>query len=192
MTPHVTATVDLDTLTVEDIMVKQVITVAADASVSDLVRLLDYEQVSGVPVIDSHERLAGVVSATDVLRLVAHTSEIEAGGGQDIDADEMADAPEQDAYHFFIDPTDRLTLGFRADEIGDDALGDYRVSDIMTPATFTVRANASVRELAQFLTRGRIHRALVVDAGLLRGIITTSDVVRAVAGDVTDLGGHTG
>ena len=52
--------------------------------------------------------------------------------------------------------------------------------------TFSVRTDARpkyVRELAAFLTRGRIHRSLVVDRGRLQGIVTSSDVVRLMAGD---------
>ena len=41
----------------------------------------------------------------------------------------------------------------------------------------------TVAELAGFPLRGGIHRALVLDGGRLAGIVTTFDVLRAVAGE---------
>jgi CBS domain-containing protein len=64
------------------------------------------------------------------------------------------------------------------------AFDQHEIADIMTTATFTVRPDATVRELADFLARGRIHRALVVEDGRLVGIVTAFDVVRAIAGVV--------
>jgi CBS domain-containing protein len=46
---------------------------------------------------------------------------------------------------------------------------------------FSVPSTASLPELARFLLRGRIHRALVVDAGELVGIVSAFDVLGAVA-----------
>jgi CBS domain-containing protein len=40
-----------------------------------------------------------------------------------------------------------------------------------------------VKELADFLIRGRIHRAVVVEGERLVGIVTTMDVLRALAED---------
>ena len=54
----------------------------------------------------------------------------------------------------------------------------------MTPATVGVREEATLRELARFLLRAGIHRALVMEGGKLRGTATTMDVRRGVAGDV--------
>ena len=51
----------------------------------------------------------------------------------------------------------------------------------MTPVTFSVRPQMPVDELCEFLVRGRIHRALVVEDDELVGIITSQDVLKAVA-----------
>jgi CBS domain-containing protein len=55
------------------------------------------------------------------------------------------------------------------------------VEDIMTPVTFTVEPDTPVAELCGFLVRGRIHRAVVVKNKRLEGIVTSADVLRAVA-----------
>lgn len=51
----------------------------------------------------------------------------------------------------------------------------------MTPATFSVRPEASLAQLARFLVRGGIHRALVLEGSTLAGIVTPMDVVRVLA-----------
>jgi CBS domain-containing protein len=60
-------------------------------------------------------------------------------------------------------------------------MDELSVSDIMTPVTFTLPVTASARDLADFLVRGRIHRAVVVEDGRLQGIVTTMDILRALA-----------
>ncbi len=54
--------------------------------------------------------------------------------------------------------------------------------EIMTPANFYIHPDSDLRELAAFLLRGRIHRALVMEDDRLVGIVTTVDLLRTVAG----------
>ena len=67
------------------------------------------------------------------------------------------------------------------DWVAESDLDRYDVREIMTPAKFYVRPDASLAELAHFLLRGRIHRALVMEDETLVGIVTTVDVLRTVA-----------
>jgi CBS domain-containing protein len=55
------------------------------------------------------------------------------------------------------------------------------VEEIMTAASFHIRPDASLPELARFLVRGNIHRALVLEGSRLAGIVTSMDALRAVA-----------
>jgi CBS domain-containing protein len=55
------------------------------------------------------------------------------------------------------------------------------VRDIMTPVSFSVTPETPLPELCEFLMKGRIHRAVVVEGDLLVGIVTSADVLRAVA-----------
>lgn len=61
--------------TVRQIMHPRVARIHPEASLAELVQLLAREGVSGVPVVKPDCSLAGVVSATDVLRLVAQQLE---------------------------------------------------------------------------------------------------------------------
>ena len=55
------------------------------------------------------------------------------------------------------------------------------VGDVMTQATLAVRTSTTLPELAQFLTRANVHRALVMERGDLVGIVSTSDITREIA-----------
>lgn len=175
----------LDTVRVSEIMVTPVRTVPPDLSVSGFIRILLAEQITGAPVVDGENRLLGVVSSSDVMRALLSEEEVAAG---DTLMDpgpthrKAGDDPQEVLLGYFqsSEPSDAL-LTFAAN--AGPVLSDLTVGDIMTRAAFTIAPDATVRELAAFLTRGRIHRSLVVERGALRGIVTSSDVVRLIAGD---------
>ncbi len=169
--------------TVRDIMKSDLISVRTGTTVDDLIQLLDDEGISGVPVLDSADRIRGVVSRTDVIRAAARAREVpapdsfwEALGAEPEENEEDASwflAPESAVY--VMASTSFPSLGF----------GEITVDEIMTPVAFSVDPDMLVWELADFLVRGRIHRALVVDEDRLVGIVTAFDVMRVMAGDAS-------
>ena len=60
-------------------------------------------------------------------------------------------------------------------------LGERTVAEAMTPSVWSVTSDTPVRDAARVMLDNRIHRVLVVDAGRLIGIVSSSDIVRAVA-----------
>lgn len=173
-------------LSVRDIMNAKVVTVGPDTTVRQLARLLADEEISGAPVVDPNGSLLGVVSATDVVRLAAEDAEIHVASSalpdrlavRDPDEDEE---PDPDPYGFFL-PEDSPFSGERLlDQFAETELDSVTVGDIMTPVTFSVDPDDTLRELSDFLVRGRIHRAVVLRDGKLLGIVTSGDVLRAVA-----------
>lgn len=62
------------------------------------------------------------------------------------------------------------------------ALRALRVEEAMTTAVVTIGAEASVKEAAEQLLKHRVGCLPVMEAGRLVGIVTTSDLLRAVAG----------
>ena len=61
-------------------------------------------------------------------------------------------------------------------------LGDERVADIMTPVAFTIHPEESLADLAHFFRCGRVHRALVMEDGVLLGVVTPYDAIQALLG----------
>jgi CIC family chloride channel protein len=51
----------------------------------------------------------------------------------------------------------------------------------MTPDPITVRKSANLTDVAQLMTKHKISGLPVTDRGKLVGIITKSDIIRAVA-----------
>lgn len=174
-------------LTVRDIMNERVVTVGPDTTVRQLARLLADEEISGAPVVDGNGTLLGVVSATDVVRLAAEDADIHVASSAlpadrvSIPDPEVDEEPDPDPYGFFL-PEDSPFAGERLlDQFAETELDAVAVADIMTPVTFSVDPEDSLKELADFLVRGRIHRAVVVRHDRLLGIVTSGDVLRAVA-----------
>lgn len=165
-------------LHVRDIMQRQVATIREIATVRELAELLMQKEVSGAPVVSGTGDVVGVVSLWDIVGLAMKET-------QRIELLWPAGDEHTGASSFFAVPTPLRPTGkpqWRT--IVLPLLERHRVRDIMTRATFQVRPDASIRELAQYFTTSRIHRALVFEDGRLVGIVTTMDIVSAVAGMV--------
>lgn len=167
--------------TVRDIMKTELIFVRAGTTVDALIQLLDEEGVSGVPVLDSSGRVRGVVSRTDVIRAAARASELPAPDEFWARVGSPATGDEEDSA-WFLAP-ESAVLMVPADSFPTLGLDDLSVDEIMTPVAFSVAPDMLVWELADFLVRGKIHRALVQEDEKLVGIVTAFDVMRLMAGD---------
>jgi CIC family chloride channel protein len=55
------------------------------------------------------------------------------------------------------------------------------VRDLMTPRPLTITPEASVEEAAQEMLYADVHRLFVIDGKRVVGVISTTDIVRAVA-----------
>lgn len=163
--------------TVRDIMQERVITVTPDVSVREIAQILVRESIGGVPVVDAEGTVLGVVSASDVVRATAREPEVELGyeprRAPELEPEESG--PEHASFY----APDVIPEWVRPVLLGD-ALEGLDATAIMTPASFFVRPDLSLEEFAEFLVRGRIHRALVLDGGKLVGIATSFDALRAL------------
>lgn len=166
--------------TVGDIMQADVITVAPDASIRELARLLEDSHVSGVPVCDAGGNIVGVVSASDLVRFAADAPEDETAWELEDDIEPDATENEAAAWSYFQaeEPPPRFT---DLDWLHGPDLDGVTVREIMTAAPFAVAPQLPIGELARMLLEQRIHRAVVAEEGRLVGIVTTLDVLRAVA-----------
>ncbi|MDE2761410.1 MAG: CBS domain-containing protein [Gemmatimonadota bacterium] len=179
-------------IVVLDIMQTEVVSVTSDMNARELARKLAAEDISGAPVIDGEGALVGVVSQTDLVRLAAReqgldpavtTARFDVASGYDDAQDPEDDPGELDAYGFFV--PEELPFSARSvlNAVPESRFDMTTVEEIMTPAFYSVRPDLPVTELADYLARGRIQRAVVVEDGRLIGIVTALDVLRAVADD---------
>jgi CBS domain-containing protein len=179
------------TLHLRDIMTESVVTVTPETSLRALVELLDREGVSGVPVVVAG-RVVGVVSATDVLGFEADTPAVpseqpdQAEWGTAEESEEPWEQEEAGSPAFFADmwPDVGAELVERFEEVGSpewDLLEEHAVSEAMTPTLCALPPEFPVPDAAAYMLDRAIHRVLVMEGGRLLGIVSTTDVVRAVA-----------
>ncbi len=166
---------------VEDIMQREVVTVAPETSVRELLRRLVGAQISGVPVVSEDGVMVGVVSTTDVVRFGAGEKELPHGNmvwEPLLLPDEEYEV--ESAAPFFMVSTDWLyPTENQTEALPEGVFDGFTVSDIMTSAVFTVKPTDTVEAAGRFLLHGRIHRALVVEGGQLKGIVTAFDLLKA-------------
>jgi len=142
-------------------MTRGVLTVDADWSVTELAKFLEDHAISGAPVVDAEGGLLGVVSVTDVARRGA-----------------VDDVLEPESHAFYHQRTERALARESASfRVVDDS---SKVREIMTPMIFSVDTSASVREVADTMIRGRIHRLFVMEGGRLVGVISSLDLLSLV------------
>jgi CBS domain-containing protein len=75
----------------------------------------------------------------------------------------------------------RLTFGalFEGQEGADEAILDMlTISQVMTSKPKTVSSDTIIRDLAEIFVKEDFHALPVVDNGQLKGIVTTTDVVK--------------
>ena len=145
-----------------DIMTRNEITVSMDMDLHSAALVFAAHGISGAPVIDADRMLVGVVSARDLVR---HTARL------------LADAPSPAKFT-------RAELNTLA-ELRHDFESQHgtalKIMDIMTPYAVSASEETPAVELAQIMCREKVHRVLILDEGRLTGIVTSMDLVRAVA-----------
>jgi CBS domain-containing protein len=148
-----------------DVMTTEVITVDPDTSVQALARLLSERGISGVPVIDSENRLVGIVSEGDLLHRVETGTERRperlTGRRRSWWLDTIAS--DQDLARDYVKSHGRT------------------VKDVMTPDVISVTDTTELAEIAMLLETKRIKRVPVVRDGKLVGIVSRANLVRALA-----------
>jgi len=75
----------------------------------------------------------------------------------------------------------RLTFGalFDSQDGADEAILDMlTISQIMTSKPKTVSSETVIKDLAEIFVKEEFHALPVVDNGVLKGIVTTTDVIR--------------
>jgi len=58
-------------LKVKDFMIRDVVSIRPEATIKDLLKLLIEHNIGGVPVVDNHNKLIGIISDGDIIRYLA-------------------------------------------------------------------------------------------------------------------------
>ena len=150
-------------LRIQDLMQSGVATVRTNLPVMALEQLLVREGISGMPVVDDGE-LRGVVSRTDIVRALA-----------------SAEGNAEATLPYYHEVAGALPGPSAAPHMASERIATLTVRDIMTRELIAVAGDQPVREVAQTMVSRGVHRVLVTAERRLLGIVTTLDLVRAIA-----------
>jgi CBS domain-containing protein len=141
---------------VAGIMTRAVVSVGPDESIMHAVRLMLQRRVSGLPVVDAHGALIGIVTEGDFLRRA-----------------ETGTARRRPRWLEFI-----LGPGRLADEYVHTHA--RKVGDVMSRRVRTVDEETTLKDVVQIMEQHRIKRLPVVRDSRLVGIVSRVDLVRAL------------
>ena len=140
----------------EAIMTAPVIGIEPTASISDAAGLMLSRKISGLPVIRNDGTLVGIVSEGDFLR-----------------RGELGTKQKRSRWLEFL-----VSPGRAADEYVQ--ANGRRIDEVMAADVVTVSPGASLPEIVELMTRHHVKRIPVVDDGNVVGIVTRSDLLRAL------------
>lgn len=177
-------------LLVRDLMTSEVVTVSPELSLREAIDVFGERHVSGAPVVVGG-RVVGVLSASDVLGFESATPgvpvERPALELEEFEEPiEWVEGEEPPAAFFSEQWADAgADVLERFSQVGSpewDVLAEHTVGEAMTPRLCSIAPYADVYTAAEYMVRAAVHRLVVMDEGLLVGILTSMDIVRAVAG----------
>src|SRR5215472_12208587 len=144
-----------------DVMTTGVITADPDMSVQAVATLLSERGISGVPIVDTADRLVGIVSEGDLLHRVETGTERVTARSRSWWLDTIA--------------SDRELARDYSKSHGRAA------KDVMTREVISVTEMTDLAEVAMLLETKRIKRVPVLRDGKLVGIVSRANLVRALA-----------
>ena len=140
-----------------DVMVAPVITVKPSTTVKEVAELFLEKRISAAPVIDSQEKLVGIVSEGDLLHRV------EAG----------TERHRSWWFEGFIGNDTLATEYVKAH--------GRKVSDVMTRKVITASPQTPLHEVATLMEKNAIKRVPILENGQLVGIVSRANLIQAVA-----------
>ncbi len=136
---------------VRDLMSVEVLTTTPETPLKEAAALLAERRISGVPVVDGSGAVVGVLSEADIL--------VKAGGSH----------PRGGLLGWLLEPDFSL----------QDKIGARTVGEAMSAPAVTITPGRLVHEAAALMMSESVNRLPVVEDGVLMGILTRADVVRA-------------
>jgi CBS domain-containing protein len=173
-----------------DIMTTELVTVSPDLSLQELARVFAAQDISGAPVVSGRE-LVGVISTTDLIEFETtnpgsprqRDDQTEWGEIETLPLLDGSEESEPGLYftEMWADAGADVLERFRSDSPEWNRMAEATVGSVMTSAVVSLPPGAAVQEAARIMLAEGVHRILVVDeGGILVGLVSSSDMVRAV------------
>ena len=153
---------------VADVMNRNVISIAPDATVEDAAKLMLARDISGLFVVDAKGDLAGIVTEGDLLR-----------------RDELGTQRHRPWWLRLLVSPGRQASDFTHTH-------GRHVSDVMTVDVIAVASSAPLEDVVETMEKHRIKRLPVVENQRVIGVVSRSDLLRYLIGHVRTTGPATG
>jgi len=140
----------------EDVMTRDVISIAPDATVLQAARLMLQHHISGLPVVDKDGKLVGVLSEGDFLRRRETRTE-----------------HKRSRWLEFLMGPGRIAAEYSHSH-------GSKVAEVMTTEVQSVDELTALEDIVDLMERKRIKRVPVVCGGQLVGIVTRSNLMHAM------------
>jgi CBS domain-containing protein len=150
----------MTSLAARDLMAAELVTSPPETPVRALIRLFTDRGVSAVPITDASGALLGIVTERDLVRRLADEDEQRPAGW----LARLTSTPDARAARY-------------AGSHGATA------REVMTEKVVTVGPDASAAHVAHVMERHGIRRVLVAEGGRLLGMVTRTDLLRALVAD---------
>jgi predicted transcriptional regulator len=139
---------------VREMMTKDVITVSPDASLKTIGKIFKEKRISGAPVVDSNGDIVGVVTLTDLFRIL-------------------------DQIYEWKELEKKVKgLEIKVSEMYEEEKSKAKVTDIMAKNVFTVNEEESIENLMKLVFTRKIHTIPIVNSeGKLVGVIGKRDLL---------------
>jgi CBS domain-containing protein len=144
-------------LTVADVMTRDVISVATATPVNEIANVMTGRRISAVPVVGADGRLLGIVSESDLIRRNEIGTQRRRSWWRKVFADIEAEAADYVRAH------------------------GRKAWHVMTPRVATATEDMTLADVADVMEKRRLKRLPVVRGNVLVGIVSRSDLVKAVA-----------
>ncbi|MGI5823853.1 MAG: CBS domain-containing protein [Dethiobacteria bacterium] len=146
------------------VMNTAVVSVGPDKTLKEVVKILADNRISGLPVVDSENKLVGVVTETDIVNFATKVHVIPLIGTSG-----------------WISPHTDITEIAKFKK-GFNLLANTKVEKVMSRKPATVSASTYINNVAELMKRRDINRVFVVDKeGKIIGVIARADLVDYLA-----------
>ncbi|MCP4021119.1 MAG: CBS domain-containing protein [Desulfobacteraceae bacterium] len=146
-------------ITAKDIMTKDVITVSCDTDVSKAVKILLKSHINGVPVVDDHGKLKGILCQSDLIF-------------------QQKKIPVPPIFTI-LDGIIPLSSSKKLEE-EFQKMAAFKVSQAMVENPVSVTPDTPISEIASLMVEEHFHTIPVVEGKKLAGIIGKEDILKVL------------
>jgi CBS domain-containing protein len=147
-------------ITAADLMTSPVITVQPHASLAEIADILVAKSITAVPVCAPDGTIVGIVSEADIVRPFRESARAK-----------------RERWLVLLAEGEALSDSF-LDYLRQDTKS---AADVMTKPVVTATTGTTLAQLAELVVSRGVKRIPIVDGGKLVGIVSRSDLLRAIA-----------